>query len=53
MATRMVSSRASGASVGIYYPYTGPGFGAEMVDPDARSLRSLVRDDIVLLIEQH
>ncbi len=40
-----VSSRRSEASVGIHSPAGVAGFGAEKVDPDTRSLRSLLRDD--------
>ncbi len=38
-----LSSRRSEATVGIYYPVIIAG---HMVDPDTRSLRSLLRDDI-------
>src|SRR6478736_3214087 len=40
-----MSSRASVASVGIYCPCSVAGHTAEKVDPDTRSLRSLLRDD--------
>ena len=40
-----MSSRTSGASVGICYPCTGAGHDAKKADPDTRSLRSLLRDD--------
>jgi hypothetical protein len=40
-----MSSRRSAASVGTYSHCTVACQGARMVDPDTRSLRSLVRDD--------
>ncbi len=40
-----VSSRRSEASVGIHSPARVAGLGAKKVDPDTRSLRSLLRDD--------
>jgi uncharacterized membrane protein YedE/YeeE len=40
-----LSSRASEASVGINFPGAGAGHPHGIVDPDTRSLRSLLRDD--------
>ena len=40
-----MSSRTSEASVGIHSPVIEAGHGAGKVDPDTRSLRSLLRDD--------
>jgi hypothetical protein len=45
MKSQELSSRASEASVGIYCPSSVASHGARMMDPDTRSLRSLLRDD--------
>jgi lipoprotein signal peptidase len=42
---RPLSSRTSGASVGIYSHYAVASHTAGQADPDTRSLRSLLRDD--------
>jgi hypothetical protein len=47
-----LSSRTSEASVGIYRPYSVASSKDVAVDPDTRSLRSLVRDDIKLAVLQ-
>src|SRR5476651_2573920 len=41
----ILSSRTSEASVGIFYPRSMPGLKHHTLDPDTRSLRSLLRDD--------
>jgi len=41
----LMSSRTREARVGIYHPLLAAGHEAHRVDPDTRSLRSLVRDD--------
>jgi hypothetical protein len=46
MSILTLSSRTSEASVGICSPMPEAGFGVNTVDPDTRSLRSLLRDDI-------
>jgi hypothetical protein len=51
-----MSSRMSVANVGIYGPSSLTTIAGRMVDPDTRSLRSLLRDDshgpIVILSER-
>ena len=49
MSTHRVIPHEHKASVGIYRPDAEARFGASRVDPDTRSLSSLLRDDRVEL----
>jgi len=46
----LLSSRRSGASVGIHWTVLMASHSHEKVDPDTHSLRSLLRDDIARLL---